>query len=108
MDGQSNSSVEKTDGAVNIKKSVSEDGSELTLEAWVTDEKSTMQTYVPMDIVLVLDVSGSMDEKTESYAYQKTEKTKWTPSDIRWAISILVLTDTGIITSGFPAMISIG
>ncbi len=85
VDGQSNSSVEKTDGAVNIKKSVSEDGSELTLEAWVTDEKSTMQTYVPMDIVLVLDVSGSMDEKTESYAYQKTEKTKWTPSDIRWA-----------------------
>ena len=85
VDGQPKSSVEKTDGAVNIKKSVSEDGSELTLEAWVTDEKSTMQTYVPMDIVLVLDVSGSMDEKTESYAYQKTEKTKWTPSDIRWA-----------------------
>lgn len=85
VDGQSNSSVEKTDGAVNIKKSVSDEGSELTLEAWVTDEKSTMQTYVPMDIVLVLDVSGSMDEKTESYAYQKTEKTKWTPSDIRWA-----------------------
>ena len=85
VDGQPKSSVEKTDGAVNIKKSVSEEGSELTLEAWVTDEKSTMQTYVPMDIVLVLDVSGSMDEKTESYAYQKTEKTKWTPSDIRWA-----------------------
>ena len=85
VDGQPKSSVEKTDGAVNIKKSVSGEGSELTLEAWVTDEKSTMQTYVPMDIVLVLDVSGSMDEKTESYAYQKTEKTKWTPSDIRWA-----------------------
>ena len=85
VDGQPKSSVEKTDGAVNIKKSVSEEGSELTLEAWVTDEKSTMQTYVPMDIVLVLDVSGSMDEKTESYAYQKTEKTKWTPSDICWA-----------------------
>ena len=85
VDGQPKSSVEKTDGAVNIKKSVSEEGSELTLEAWVTDEKSTMQTYVPMDIVLVLDVSGSMDEKTESYAYQKTEKTKWTPSDIRRA-----------------------
>lgn len=76
-DGQSNSSVKKTDGAVNIKKSVSEDGSELTLEAWVTDEKSTMQTYVPMDIVLVLDVSGSMDEKITSYAYQKTKKDKW-------------------------------
>ena len=84
-DGQSNSSVKKTDGAVNIKKSVSEDGSELTLEAWVTDEKSTMQTYVPMDIVLVLDVSGSMDEKITSYAYQKTKKDKWTPSYIDWA-----------------------
>ena len=85
VDGQPKSFVEKTDGAVNIKKSVSDDGSKLTLEAWVTDEKSTMQTYVPMDIVLVLDVSGSMDEKTESYAYQKTEKTKWAPSDIDWA-----------------------
>lgn len=49
VDGQPKSSVEKTDGAVNIKKSVSEEGSELTLEAWVTDEKSTMQTngYCP-------------------------------------------------------------
>ena len=84
-DGQPNSFVEKTDGAVNIKKSVSEDGSELTLEAWVTDEMSTMQTYVPMDIVLVLDVSGSMDDKIESYAYQKANKTNWAPSDIRWA-----------------------
>ena len=83
-DGQPNSFVEKTNGAVNIKKSVSDDGTNLTLEAWVTDEMSTMQTYVPMDIVLVLDVSGSMDEKTESYAYQKTEKTKWAPSDIDW------------------------
>ena len=82
VDGQSNSSVEKTDGAVNIKKSVSDEGSELTLEAWVTDEKSTMQTYVPMDIVLVLDVSGSMDEKITSYAYQKTKKDKWAPSNI--------------------------
>ena len=84
-DGQSNSFVEKTDGAVNIKKSVSDDGSNLTLEAWVTDEKSTMQTYVPMDIVLVLDVSGSMDEKITSYAYQKTKKDKWAPSNIDWA-----------------------
>ena len=82
VDGQSNSSVEKTDGAVNIKKSVSDEGSELTLEAWVTDEKSTMQTYVPMDIVLVLDVSGSMDEKITSYAYQKTKKDKWALSNI--------------------------
>ena len=82
VDGQSNSFVEKTDGAVNIKKSVSDDGSNLTLEAWVTDEKSTMQTYVPMDIVLVLDVSGSMDEKITSYAYQKTKKDKWAPSNI--------------------------
>ena len=84
-DGQPNSFVEKTDGAVNIKKSVSDDGTNLTLEAWVTDEMSTMQTYVPMDIVLVLDVSGSMDDKIESYAYQKANKTNWAPSDIRWA-----------------------
>ncbi len=84
-DGQPNSFVEKTDGAVNIKKSVSKDGSELTLEAWVTDEMSTMQTYVPMDIVLVLDVSGSMDDPTESYDYQKTKETEWASSDIYWA-----------------------
>lgn len=84
-DGQPNSSVEKTDGAVNIKKSVSDDGSNLTLEAWVTDEMSTMQSYVPMDIVLVLDVSGSMDEKIASYAYQKAKNTNWASSDIYWA-----------------------
>lgn len=81
VDGQSNSSVKKTDGPVNIKKSVSEDGTNLTLEAWVTDEMSTMHSYVPMDIVLVLDVSGSMDDPTESYDYQKAKKNKWAPSD---------------------------
>ena len=37
VDRQSNSFVEKTDGSVNIKKSVSDGGSNLTLEAWVTE-----------------------------------------------------------------------
>ena len=84
-EGQPRPSVEKTDGPVNIKKSVSEDGTNLTLEAWVTDEMSTMHSYVPMDIVLVLDVSGSMDDPTESYDYQKAKKNKWAPSDFYWS-----------------------
>ena len=47
-------------GHVNISKAVSEDGKTLTLEAYVTDEAETVVTSAPMDIVLVLDTSGSM------------------------------------------------
>lgn len=49
-----------TDGAIHVNKSVSADGKTLKLEAFATNTVSTETTYDPLDIVLVLDVSGSM------------------------------------------------
>ena len=49
-----------TDGAIHVNKSVSADGKKLELEAFATNTVSTETTYDPLDIVLVLDVSGSM------------------------------------------------
>lgn len=48
------------DGAIHVNKSVSADGKTLKLEAFATNTVSTKTTYDPLDIVLVLDVSGSM------------------------------------------------
>lgn len=52
------------------------------LESYATGSVSTTQTPVPMDIVLVLDVSGSMGDKIASYDYRKTEETSWSVSDV--------------------------
>lgn len=52
------------------------------LESYATGSVSTTQTPVPMDIVLVLDVSGSMGNKIASYDYRKTEETSWSVSDV--------------------------
>lgn len=48
------------DDSVHIVKSVNEAGTALTLEAYATNTMTTVTTYEPLDIVLVLDVSGSM------------------------------------------------
>lgn len=55
-------SANSEDKAVHVTKSVSEDGKTLTLEAYATNTMTTVTTYEPLDIVLVLDVSGSMDD----------------------------------------------
>ena len=53
-----------TDGAIHVNKSVVTDAetgkTSLELEAFATNTVSTETTYDPLDIVLVLDVSGSM------------------------------------------------
>ena len=41
----------------------------LTLEAYATGSTTTTTSTAPVDIVLVLDVSGSMDESIVSYTY---------------------------------------
>ncbi len=43
------------------------DGYKITLEAYATGESTTTVSNEPVDIVLVLDVSGSMDEKMSEY-----------------------------------------
>ena len=52
------------------------------LESYATGSVTTTQTPVPMDFVLVLDVSGSMTDKIASYTYQATDKTSWSVSDV--------------------------
>ena len=41
----------------------------IRLETFVTGDKIITETHVPTDIVLVLDVSGSMDETINNYQY---------------------------------------
>lgn len=65
--GDPKQSVEhsNSDDPIHIKKSVSKgtDGKDyLTMEAYVTNPLEIKQEAVPIDIVLVLDVSGSMDD----------------------------------------------
>ena len=58
------SSVTNTENGVTVTKSVSqkENGQyDLTLEAYASNQLTTTTTTTPLDIVLVLDVSGSMD-----------------------------------------------
>ena len=60
--GQGQTKEVKTDAKspVQITKSISEDGKKLTMEAYVTGEVQSSQKAVPLDVVLVLDQSGSM------------------------------------------------
>ena len=76
-----------TDGAIHVNKSVvtnAETGkTSLELEAFATNTVSTETTYDPLDIVLVLDVSGSMgDNNITSYKYTETTKEEWSCDDI--------------------------
>lgn len=54
----------------------------VSLESYATGSVTTTQAPVPMDFVLVLDVSGSMTDEIASYTYQATDKTSWSVSDV--------------------------
>lgn len=58
---------------LNLVKTVTKDGNnyKVTLDAWATGEVTSSSTPVPMDIILLLDQSGSMDDKFTSSS--KTE-----------------------------------
>ena len=68
-----NAQTWNTEGGVSTKKTVSDPDENglytITLETYATGESSITETARPVDIVLVLDVSGSMDEKMDSYQY---------------------------------------
>ena len=70
---------------VQIKKSINDTGDKLTLEAYLTNEVTENVSTKPLDIVLVLDQSGSMaynfegnttDENTERRQYAMKEAVK--------------------------------
>lgn len=69
--------VEK-DGLV-MSKTIKKTGDSqflLTLEAFATGTTTTTTTTDPVDIVLVLDVSGSMDENLMNYTYNSVYNPK--------------------------------
>ncbi|MDY3927061.1 MAG: InlB B-repeat-containing protein, partial [Anaerotignum sp.] len=72
----------ESDNPIQITKSVNEDGNAITMEAYVTNEVTMQDKSKPMDIVLVLDVSGSMAKYITSYQYVATQSQGWSYDDI--------------------------
>ena len=67
---QSPQTANGENGNIVVNKSVSQgqDGNyNLTLEAYATNKVDTIKTTTPLDIVLVLDTSGSMDGWKDSW-----------------------------------------
>lgn len=74
--GTKDNPITANSNGVTVNKYVSGDaknGYSLTLEAYASDQLTTTTTTTPLDIVLVLDVSGSMDEvlTDEDTEYQR-------------------------------------
>ena len=61
---------------VQIKKSVNEEGNMLTLEAYLTNEVTQTVSAKPLDIVLVLDQSGSMADNFNGKTAKKYSDTR--------------------------------
>ena len=76
-------SVTKEASKDNLKlvKTVTKEGDnyKVTLESWATGTVTTTTETKPLDIVLLLDVSGSMDDK---YSDEKIDK--YVPYDYNW------------------------
>ena len=49
----------------------------ISLESFATGETTVTETATPVDIVLVLDVSGSMDEELNSFSYTARNSTNY-------------------------------
>ena len=87
--GTQENPVTNTKNQVTVNKWVSQDqdGSyRLNMEAYASDTITSTTTTTPLDIVLVLDTSGSMADsfgEDEGYRYTKVEKTEWSYNDIR-------------------------
>lgn len=76
-------SVTKEASKDNLKlvKTVTKEGDnyKVTLESWATGTVTTTTETKPLDIVLLLDVSGSMDDK-----YSNETIDKYVPYDYKW------------------------
>ena len=82
-------SVTESQNGVTVNKSVSqeEDGSyQLTMEAWAQNKVTSSTTATPLDIVLVLDMSGSMDDTMGVVTeHTSTGNQDWSYNDIRYS-----------------------
>ena len=66
--------TEANDMSISKRVVDNEDGTyDLVMEAYATGTSQTTTVSKPLDIVLVLDVSGSMDDKTTSRTYTELE-----------------------------------
>ena len=76
------SSVTSTNNNITVNKTVSgnqENGYTVTMEAYAENQVTSSTTTKPLDIVLVLDVSGSMGDPI---SYTITQSRNWTYNDI--------------------------
>ena len=84
--GTETTKVFAEENGVTVNKWVSEDGNgnyRLNMEAYASNEVTSTTTTKPLDIVLVLDVSGSMDEKFgDDVTYVSTGEQNWSYEDI--------------------------
>ena len=64
VSGTDDQKISAENNGVTVNKYVTKDGDKynLTLEGYASNQLTTTSTSTPLDIVLVLDVSGSMDE----------------------------------------------
>ena len=85
--GETTSVSTAKDSPIQIKKSIEKDSEgnlQLVIDAWATGEKTITEKVKPVDIVLVLDQSGSMAEGTGEVNYQYTalEENEWSYNDV--------------------------
>ena len=84
-ENETSGSVQADGNDLNITKSVTakNDGTyELKMEAFATGTSQTTTVSKPLDIVLVLDVSGSMDEVTRTRTYTAQERKSYSYNSI--------------------------
>lgn len=86
LQGTKDNPITANSNGVTVNKYVSgdaENGYSLTLEAYASDQLTTTTTTTPLDIVLVLDTSGSMKDKLEGTHYEAiVDKTEWSFNDV--------------------------
>ena len=80
--GTQENPVTNMEDQVTVNKWVTGTGTEndpyrLNMEAYASDEVTSTTTTKPLDIVLVLDVSGSMDERLGEGSFQYTPASRY-------------------------------
>lgn len=85
--GTETTKVFAEENGVTVNKWVSTDGDgnyKLNMEAYASNEVTSTTTTKPLDIVLVLDVSGSMDERLGegSFQYTPASRNEWTYNNV--------------------------